>query len=71
MRGLVGLLAAATAMSLEYSLAHGVLIWVVLATAVTASGLAAYFALEPFKKTRWSNAVDHVATAADPVQKTW
>ena len=50
-RSMVGLLAAVgAAMSAIVGLAHGDLVWVVLADAAAATGLAAYLALPAEKK---------------------
>jgi hypothetical protein len=52
-RSVVGLLAAVgAALSALVGLAHGELIWVTLANAAAATGLAAYLALPPLKKIR-------------------
>jgi hypothetical protein len=51
-RSMVGLLAAVgTAMSAPVALAHGALVRLTIADAAAATGLAAYLALSPFKKT--------------------
>jgi hypothetical protein len=48
---MVGLLAAVgAAMSALVGLAHGVLVWPIIADAAAATGLAAYLALSPTKK---------------------
>jgi hypothetical protein len=50
-RSMVGLLAAVgAAMSALVALAHGALVWLTMADAAAATGLAAYLALLPFKK---------------------
>jgi hypothetical protein len=51
-RSMVALLAAVgAAMSALVALAHGALIWLTIADAAAATGLAAYLALPPVKKT--------------------
>jgi hypothetical protein len=50
-RSMVGLLAAVgAAMSALVGLSHGDLVWVTVANAATATGLAAYLAIAPQKK---------------------
>lgn len=50
-RSMVGLLAAVgTAMSALVALAHGYLIWAIIALAAAAAGLVAYLSLSPIKK---------------------
>jgi hypothetical protein len=49
---MVGLLAAVgAAMSALVGLAHGALVWIAVADAAAATGLAAYLALSPIKKS--------------------
>jgi hypothetical protein len=51
-RSMVGLLVAVgTAMSALVAFAHGGLVWVVIADAAAATGLAAYLASAPSKKS--------------------
>jgi hypothetical protein len=51
-RSMVGLLAAVgAAMSALVAFAHGDLVWMTIADAAAAAGLAAYLALPPNKKT--------------------
>lgn len=53
-RSMVGLLAAVgAAMSALVNIAHGDLLWAVVADAAAATGLAAYLALPQNKKTLW------------------
>jgi hypothetical protein len=51
-RSMVGLLTAVgTAMSALVAFAHGSFVWVAIADAAAATGLAAYLALSPIKKS--------------------
>jgi hypothetical protein len=53
-QSMVGLLAAvATAMPVLVAYAHGALVWVMIAAAATAAGLAASSTAPPSKKTLW------------------
>ena len=57
-RNMVGLLAAVgTAMSALVAFAHGTLVWVAIADAAAATGLAAYLALLPLQKKHSPGAV--------------
>jgi hypothetical protein len=58
-RSMVGLLAAVgSAMYAIAALVHGDLVWVMIADAAAATGLAAYLALPPNKKTSSNPSAD-------------